>query len=60
MPLTANDVTVTREVNLTSIRGSYKKPASVFPGFEYPWPFTMDLDAYPITPPTRRGDLIKP
>jgi hypothetical protein len=60
LPLDANDVTVTREVHHTSVRGSYKQAVAMLPGFEYQWPFTIDLDAYPIAPPTRRGDLIKP
>jgi hypothetical protein len=60
VPLAADDLTVTREVNLTLVRGSYRKPISMFPGFEYQWPFSVDIDAYPITPPTRRGAPIKP
>ena len=44
----------------TAIHGSYKQGVAMFPGFEYQWPFSIDLDAYPIAPPTRRGDLIKP
>jgi hypothetical protein len=59
VPLAADDITVTREAHLTAVRGSYRKPVSMFPGFEYQWPFSMDLDAYPITLPTRRGDLLK-
>jgi hypothetical protein len=60
LPLTAEDVTVTRDVHHTAIRGSYTQGIAMFPGFEYQWPFNIDLDAYPIAPPTRRGDLIKP
>ena len=60
LPLAADDFTVTREVHHTAIRGSYKQRVAMFPGFEYQWPFNIDLDAYPIAPPTRRGDLIKP
>ena len=60
LPLTADDVTVTRDVHHTAIRGSYKQRVAMFPGFDYQWPFNIDLDAYPIAPPTRRGDLIKP
>ena len=60
LPLTPDDITVTREVHHTSVRGSFKKPVYVLPGVEYQWPFNVDVDAYPITQPIRRGDLIKP
>ena len=60
LPIRADDVTVVREVHHTAIHGSYKQGVAMFPGFEYQWPFSIDLDAYPIAPPTRRGDLIKP
>ena len=60
VPVRADDLTVVREVHHTSIHGSYKQGVAMFPGFEYQWPFSLDLDAYPIAPPTRRGDLIKP
>jgi hypothetical protein len=60
LPRAAEDVTVTRDVHHTAIRGAYKQGIAMFPGFEYQWPFNIDLDAYPIAPPTRRDDLIKP
>jgi hypothetical protein len=60
LPLAADDFTVTRDVHHTAIRGSYKQRVAMFPGFDYQWPFNIDLDAYPIAAPTRRGDLIKP
>jgi hypothetical protein len=60
VPLTAPAITITREAQHTSVQASYTKPVAVLPGYEYPWPFTVDIDAYPIVTPTRRGDLIKP
>ena len=46
LPLTASALAVSR--------------VAILPGYEYPWPFTVDIDAYPIAAPTRRGDLLKP
>ena len=60
LPLKADDITVTRDPHHTAVEGSYKKPVTLFPGFDYQWPFSVDVDAYVIAPPTRRGDLIKP
>ena len=60
LPLTADDITVTRAPNHTSVQGSFKKAVMLVPGFDYEWPFSVEIDAYPIVPPTRRGDLIKP
>ena len=59
LPLTEDAVTVTREVHHTTIQGSYTKRVAVLPGYEYPWPFNLDIDAYPVAPPIQR-DLIKP
>ena len=60
LPLTAAAITITREAQHISVQGSYTKPVAVLPGYEYPWPFTVDVDAYPLATPVRRGDLIKP
>ena len=55
LPLMADDVTVTRDVHHTVVAASYTKPVAIFPGFEYPWPFTVDIDAYMIATPAQRG-----
>ena len=60
VPLKIDDITVTRDPHHTAVQGSYKQPVAVLPGYDYQWPFTVDIDAYVIAPPTRRGDLIKP
>lgn len=59
LPLTEDAITVTRDVHHTTIQGSYKKPVAVLPGYEYPWAFNLDIDAYVIAPPVSRDDLIK-
>ena len=53
VPLTAEAITIRREPHHTAVEGSYTTPVAVLPGYEYQWPFSLDIDAYPITPPTR-------
>jgi hypothetical protein len=49
--LPAEAITIHREVRHTVVGGSYTMPIAVLPGFEYQWPFTMDVDALsPIKP----------
>jgi hypothetical protein len=54
LPLTAEDLTVIREVQHVSVKTSYTSPVAVLPGYEYQWPFTVDVDAYVIAAPVRR------
>ena len=54
LPVTAEDLTVTRDVQHVSVKTSYTSPVAVLPGYEYPWPFTVDVDAYVIAAPVRR------
>jgi hypothetical protein len=60
LPLGAADITVSREPNHTRVDGAYKQRVAVLPGYEYAWPFTIGVDAYAITTPTRRNDLVSP
>jgi hypothetical protein len=60
LPLKPDALTVDRDVHRTAVQASFTKPVAILPGYDYPWPFTVDIDAYVIAPPTRRGDLIKP
>jgi hypothetical protein len=60
LPLTASALTVSREAHHTAVQAAYTKPVAILPGYEYSWPFTVDINAYVIAPPTRRGDLLKP
>jgi hypothetical protein len=45
-------LSIRREENHTYVAGSYKQPVDLFPGYQYEWPFTFDIDAYTITPVT--------
>jgi hypothetical protein len=54
LPLTADDLTVTREVQHVSVKTSYTSPVAILPGYEYQWPFSVDVDAYVIAAPVRR------
>ena len=58
-PIDADAVSVRREDLQLIIEGSYKKPVLLAPGFEYAWPFTLNVDEM-ILNPTRAGDLTNP
>ena len=60
VPLTADGITLQREQNHTVVLGSYSTPVAVLPGYDYQWPFDVNVDAYVVAPPTRRNDLVKP
>ena len=60
LPLTAETLTIRREVHRTIVEGSYTKRVNVLPGYEYQWPFTVDIDAYVIVPPVKLNDLASP
>jgi hypothetical protein len=60
LPLTAETLTIRREVHRTTVEGSFTKPVAVLPGYEYAWPFTVDIDAYVIVPPVKLKDLASP
>ena len=59
VPIAAAGITFSFEEHHTTVAGSYTLPVSLFPGYEYRWPFNLSVDAYVVAPPTRRGDLIK-
>jgi hypothetical protein len=58
-PLDADDVSVRREDPHTIVESSYKKQVLLAPGFEYAWPFTLNVDEMVINP-TKLGDLTNP
>jgi hypothetical protein len=37
-----------------SVKTSYTSPVAILPGYEYQWPFSVDVDAYVIAAPVRR------
>jgi hypothetical protein len=57
LPLTADALAVNRDVHHTAVHASYTQPVAVLPGYDYPWPFTVDIDAYVLATSTTRGDL---
>ena len=58
--LTEEAITIRREPQHTFIESSYIAPVAVLPGYEYQWPFKMDVDAYVIAPPAGLNDLARP
>lgn len=51
VPLTAEAITIRREQRQTVVESSYTTPVAVLPGYEYQWPFSLVVDAFPIGPP---------
>jgi hypothetical protein len=49
--LAADAFTVRRDDRHVYVQGAYEKKVLLVPGFEYPWRFTWDVDAYVIEPP---------
>jgi hypothetical protein len=59
MPVTGDMVRIRSEEHHTIVEASFTQPISVLPGYQYPWPFSMTVDAFLITP-VRLNDLVKP
>jgi hypothetical protein len=59
VPVTADTLDVNRDVHHTAVHASYTKLVAILPGYDYAWPFTVDIDAYVIATPGTR-DPIKP
>jgi putative aminopeptidase FrvX len=49
VPLTASGVSVTHTNNHTVVDVSYVRTIELAPGFRYPWPFSMHVDALSLT-----------
>jgi hypothetical protein len=58
-PIDGDDVSVRREDPHVIVEGSYKKQVLLAPGFEFAWPFTLEVDEL-VMNPARLGDLAKP
>jgi hypothetical protein len=58
-PIDADAVSVRRDEPHLVVEGSYKKRVLLAPGFEYSWPFTLNVDEMVVTP-ARLGDLAHP
>src|SRR6478752_6728867 len=58
-PIDADAVSVRRDEPHVIVEGSYKKRVLLAPGFEYAWPFTLNVDEMVITP-SKLGELANP
>jgi hypothetical protein len=52
LPIDAERLTVRHQETHTIVETAYTRVVEPFPGFKYPWPFTVHVDAYTTTPPT--------
>ena len=52
-PLDTDAIAVRRDEHHTFIDGSYTKAVSLFPGFDYQWPFALKVDGFVIPPPPK-------
>ena len=59
VPLTPEGLTLKRELKHTIIDGSYTQHIELFPGFKYPYTFTLHIDTVYIQPP-KLSDLAAP
>ena len=50
IPVTDDNLSVTRQQNHTVVDGVYKRPIELFPGFKYDWPFTVHIDTFVLEP----------
>jgi len=50
VPLSADDVTVKRDLRHTITDGSYTRPIDLLPGYSRPWSFTFHVDTFSEAP----------
>jgi hypothetical protein len=50
LPIDEGQLTVTHAETRTTIDTAYTRTIELFPGFTYPWPFTVHVDAYTTAP----------
>jgi hypothetical protein len=46
IPVTDENLKITHENLHTIVDGSYTRKLDLFPGFKYPWPFTVHVDVF--------------
>jgi hypothetical protein len=49
VPVTAADVSITRQGPHTLVDLSYVRPVELAPGFRYPWPFSIHVDVLSLS-----------
>jgi hypothetical protein len=57
LPIAPDAVSVQLDDNHTLVKGSYREPIDVLPGYQYPWPFAFDIETFTIVP-VKIGDVI--
>jgi hypothetical protein len=58
-PVDPDALTIRQEEHHTYVETKYTKPVLLFPGYEYQWPFSINVDGFLIIP-ARPGDLVNP
>jgi hypothetical protein len=48
IPVTDENLSVTREEFHTIVDGAYQRPIELFPGFTYDWRFTVHIDTFVV------------
>jgi hypothetical protein len=51
IPLAYDGFTIRHELRHTFVQGEYVRNVPLAPGYQYPWRFTWDVDAYIVEPP---------
>jgi hypothetical protein len=51
LPVSDDMLSVRREDQHTIVDTAYTQPVELFPGYTYPWPFTIHVDTYTVAPP---------
>ena len=44
----------------TIVETAYERSVELFPGFSYPWPFSVHVDTFTIAPPPKLDELTAP
>jgi hypothetical protein len=59
VPITDENLTVRVDDKRTIVDASYVQPVALAPGYTYPWPFSVHLDAVPRSQPLDELDVPK-
>ena len=53
VPVTDENLAIRRDDKHTIVDSTYTLPVDLFPGYTYPWPFTVHVDTFTVAPPKR-------
>jgi hypothetical protein len=59
IPVTEENLTVTRQDKHTIVESAYTRPIDVAPGFTYAWPFKLHVDTFIIEPQKFDGSHVR-